>query len=76
MISVKEKNNEMKEIAEISEPQFRTDLPRFVRMINYSEKFIPNLSMVNKPLRKLQENDSAFMLVRETSRDARAVKTC
>ena len=37
-------------------PKGKKELQRFMGMINYVGKFIPNLSTINKPLRELLEN--------------------
>ena len=36
-------------------PQDKTSLQRFMGMVNYLHKFIPNLASINKPLHKLLE---------------------
>ena len=44
----------------MEEPHYKTELMRFNGMINYLGKYIPNLSSLNKPLRKLLEKDVAW----------------
>lgn len=41
-------------------PQNKTELQRFLGMINYLGKFIPNLSTITEPLRVLLEKDTDF----------------
>lgn len=44
-------------IVEMKSPKSKKDLQRFLGMINYLRKFIPNLSSVNKPLQQLLEKN-------------------
>ena len=46
----------------MSVPQFLTELQRFLGMVNYLGKFIPNLAEVTSPLRALLKKDVAFNL--------------
>ena len=42
-------------ILNMSVPQEKTSLQRFMGMVNYLQKFIPNLGSIDKPLRELLE---------------------
>lgn len=42
-------------------PKDKQELLRFLGMINYLAKFIPNMSEINEPLRRLLEKDSEFI---------------
>ena len=42
-------------ILNMSVPQEKTSLQRFMGMVNYLQKFIPNLTSIDKPLRELLE---------------------
>ena len=44
-------------VVEMKSPECKKDLQRFLGMINFLGKFIPNLSTVNKPLRQLLEKN-------------------
>ena len=41
-------------------PTNKTELQRFLGMINYLEKFVPNLSQVISPLRILPQNNIVY----------------
>eukprot|EP00794_Sanderia_malayensis_P014552 gene14552-16054_t len=43
-------------------PKTKTDLQRFLGMINYLAKFVPNLSQITAPLRNLLKKDIQFCL--------------
>ncbi len=43
-------------------PKTKTDLQRFLGMINYLAKFVPNLSQITAPLRDLLKKDIQFCL--------------
>ena len=49
-------------ITKMSVPQSRTELQRFLGMVNYLSKFIPNLAEVTAPLRVLLKKDVVFKL--------------
>ena len=46
----------------MSVPQSLTELQRFLGMVNYLGKYIPNLAEVTPPLRELLKKDVAFNL--------------
>ena len=50
---LKPSSEKLRAIMEISEPQNRTELQRFMGTVNYLGKIIPNLSGINQPLRQL-----------------------
>ena len=43
-------------------PESKSDLQRFMGMVNYLGKFIPNLSQITAPLRQLLKKDVLFNL--------------
>ena len=45
----------IKAFQNIDVPENKKDVQRFIGMDNYLNKFIPNLSTINKPLRELLE---------------------
>ena len=47
-------------ITSMTKPTSKVELQRFLGMINYLGKFLPNLAQVTAPLRKLLENDIAW----------------
>lgn len=47
-------------ITKFPPPQDKTELLRFMGMVNYLAKFIPRLSDINEPLRRLLEKDADF----------------
>ena len=49
-------------ITKMSVPQSLTELQRFLGMVNYLSKFIPNLAEVTAPLRVLLKKDVVFKL--------------
>ena len=49
-------------ITKKSVPQALTELQRFLGMVNYLSKFIPNLTEVTAPLRVLLKKDVVFKL--------------
>ena len=49
-------------ITKMSVPQSLTELQRFLGMVNYLSKFIPNLTEVTAPLRVLLKKDVVFKL--------------
>ncbi|XP_059056153.1 uncharacterized protein K02A2.6-like [Achroia grisella] len=53
-------NNKLKAIKDMPKPQDRKSLERFLGMINYLSKFIPNYSQVASPLRQLLKKDTVW----------------
>ncbi|XP_059061528.1 uncharacterized protein K02A2.6-like [Achroia grisella] len=53
-------NNKLKAIKDMPKPQDRKSLERFLGMINYLSKFIPNYSQVAPPLRQLLKKDTVW----------------
>ena len=49
-------------VTKMSVPQSLTELQRFLGMVNYLSKFIPNLAEVTAPLRVLLKKDVVFKL--------------
>lgn len=47
-------------VTQLSPPQNKQELLRFMGMIQYLAKFIPNLSDISAPLRKLLEGDTEW----------------
>ncbi len=50
----------MRAVTQLPPPQNKQDLLRFNGMVQYLTKFIPNLSEISAPLRKLLENDTEW----------------
>ena len=48
-------------ITQIPRPQNTNDVQRFVGMVKYLTKFIPDLSNINAPIRQLTDSDTAFV---------------
>ncbi|XDV38013.1 hypothetical protein PO909_007505 [Leuciscus waleckii] len=57
---LKPDNEKVRAILEMPEPQDKSALQRFLGMLQYLEKFIPNLSEVTAPLRKLLEEETLW----------------
>ena len=51
-------------ISNYPEPQNQTELKRFLGMINYVGKFIPNLADITAPLRCLLQKDVEFIITK------------
>ena len=47
-------------MAEMAEPKTPQEVRRFLGMVNYLAKFLPNLSQVTEPLRKLTQKEEEF----------------
>ena len=54
---VKADPEKIEAILQMPSPQDKTELRRFMGMINYLGKFVPNLSDITAPLRQLLEKD-------------------
>ena len=52
--------DKVRAIQEIPQPKDKTELQRFMGMVQYLGKFIPNLSEVSAPLRKLLEGETIW----------------
>ena len=57
---LKADDEKVRAVVQLPPPQDKQELMRFMGMIQYLAKFIPNLSEVSAPLRKLLENDTAW----------------
>ena len=57
---LKADDEKLRAVVQLPPPQDKQELMRFMGMIQYLAKFIPNLSEVSAPLRKLLENDTAW----------------
>lgn len=55
-------------------PENKQDVQRLLGVINYVGKFIPNLSSITAPLRKLIENDQEFLIKEEQSQALAKIK--
>ena len=55
---IKPDPNKVKAINDMPDPTDKAGVQRFLGMIQYLAKFIPNLSEVTAPLRELVENKS------------------
>ena len=65
----------VKAITEISEPQNKEELQRFLGMVTYLAKFIPNYSQVAAPLRLLLEKDIEWNWNHEHIESFKSLKT-
>lgn len=52
--------DKVRAVTQIPLPQNKQELLRFIVMIWYLSKFIPNLSDISAPLRKLHESDTEW----------------
>ena len=59
---VKSDPDKVKAIVEMETPQTKVELQRFLGMINYLGKFVPNLSEKTAPLRELLKKDIDFVM--------------
>ena len=59
-IGVKPDPMKVQAITEMQAPQDKKELLRFMGMVNYLGKFIPNLSNVTQPLRELLQKETAW----------------
>ena len=50
-------------ITKMRNPQSKKDLRRFLGMVNYLAKFVPDLSDITAPLRELLEKNAQLYLV-------------
>lgn len=67
-------DQKVKAITEMPEPESRKDLERFLGMVNYLSKFIPNLAIETKPLRELLSKDSVWVWDKNSSQTFAKVK--
>lgn len=54
-------HDKVKAIGKLRVPENKTELQRLLGMVTYLAKFIPNLSTITQPLRKLLEKDTEFV---------------
>ena len=57
--------NKIKAITEMAIPDDKKGVQRLLGMVNYVSKFIPNLSEITAPLRKLIEKNSEFIITKD-----------
>lgn len=57
--------DKVRAIQEMPQPKDKTELQRFMGMVQHLAKFIPNLSEVSAPLRKLLEGETTWHWERE-----------
>ena len=65
----------MAAIQEMAEPKTPQEVRRFLGMVNYLAKFLPNLSQVTEPLRKLTQKEEEFKWGKEEEVTFRTVKS-
>ncbi|CAH2099183.1 unnamed protein product [Euphydryas editha] len=71
---IKIDQNRIKAIVEMKEPKTQKELLRFLGMINYVARFIPNLSEVTAPLRQLIKKDVPFLWSKEQDKTYKTLK--
>lgn len=59
---VKPDPKKIEDITAIAVPTTKVELQRFLGMVNYLGKFIPNLSDETAPLRVLLRNETEFLI--------------
>ena len=64
----------VKVIVEVQEPQNKTELQSFLRLVNYYRKFIPNMSTQASPLNKLLAKDSPWCWSQECAKSFQDLK--
>ncbi|KAL1277849.1 hypothetical protein QQF64_024522 [Cirrhinus molitorella] len=57
---LKPDEEKIKAVTQLPAPESKQELHRFLGMVKYLAKFIPNLSEISAPLRKLLEKDTAW----------------
>lgn len=61
-------------IDQLGEPKNKTELQRLLRMVQYLQKFVPNLADNTAPLRKLVTKDAEYLLTHEQSQALTEIK--
>lgn len=61
-------------ISKLREPDNKTELQRILGMVTYLAKFIPNLSQITQPMRKLLEKDAEWIWTPHQSKSFRDIK--
>lgn len=64
----------VKAIKQLRVPENKTELQRLLGMVTYLTKFIPNLSAITQPLRKLLEKDSEFIWTDHQTKSFQKIK--
>lgn len=62
-------------IEKLKTPENKTELQRLLGMVTYLAKFIPNMSEITHPLRKLLEKDAEWLWTPEQARATDQIKT-
>ncbi|CAH2098790.1 unnamed protein product [Euphydryas editha] len=71
---IKVDQNRIKAIVEMKEPKTQKELLRFLGMINYVARFIPNVSEVTASLRQLIKKDVPFLWSKEQDKAYKTLK--
>lgn len=68
--------DKIKSIVDMKPPTNKDELRKVLGMVNYFSKFLPNLSEINAPLRKLLKEDVLFTWNMEQKKSYKALKDC
>ena len=71
---IKPDESKVKAIVEMPHPQSKQDLRRFMGMVTYLRKFLPNLSTISTPLRQLLQEDILWHWTDEHSSAIQSIK--
>ena len=71
---IKPDESKVKAILEMPHPQSKQDLRRFMGMVTYLGKFLPNLSTISAPLRQLLQEDILWHWTDEHSSAIQSIK--
>ena len=71
---IKPDESKVKAILEMPHPQSKQDLRRFMGMVTYLGKFLPNLSTISTPLRQLLQEDILWHWTDEHSSAIQSIK--
>ncbi|XP_045450007.1 uncharacterized protein K02A2.6-like [Melitaea cinxia] len=71
---IKIDQNRIKAIVEMKEPKTQKEILRFLGMINYVARFIPNVSEITAPLRQLIKKDVPFLWSKEQDKAYKTLK--
>jgi glycerol-3-phosphate cytidylyltransferase-like family protein len=72
---MKPDEEKVKAINEMTQPQCKENLLRFLGMVNYLSQFTPNMSAVSAPLRQLLKKDCVWQWNAEHSKALNSLKT-
>lgn len=69
-------NSKVLAIENIQKPKCVKDVERFLGMVNYVNRFIPNFSSITEPLRQLVRKDNLFHWDKEQETSFQSLKSC